>query len=396
MSPPPLPPLSLYVHFPWCVRKCPYCDFNSHALASAGVGARLDATLETQYLSALEADLVQALPSIWGRRVVSVFMGGGTPSLLSPAGIDHFLSRLRALVPLLADAEITLEANPGTFERHRFAAYAQAGVTRLSIGVQSFNDTLLKRIGRSHSAHQALAAAQEAAAHFAQWNLDLMYALPGQTRAELAADVAQALALAPRHLSMYHLSLEPNTAFYRHPPTLPDDDSAYAMQDDIMAAAQQAGLARYEVSAFAKPGFECQHNSNYWAFGDYLGIGAGAHSKISHARSHALRPLTIERSRRWREPARYLQAALQGQAISHRQAIASPDIAGEYMMNALRLVQGFALHDFYERTGLGISAIAHGLEQAQAQGWIARDHHRVWPTARGLDFLSDVQCLFLA
>ena len=297
-----LPPLSLYMHLPWCLKKCPYCDFNSHELptgpgrpsmttmrgpatgaASPALpsGARLDAGIETRYLDALRADLESSLPLVWGRPVVSVFIGGGTPSLFSPAAIERLLSDVRALLPLAPGAEITLEANPGTFERERFRAFRAAGVTRLSIGVQSFDDAALARIGRVHDAAQAHAAVAEARAAFDTFNIDLMYALPQQTLAELGRDLDAALSYAPPHLSIYHLTVEPNTAFARRPPSLPDDDLASDMLDLVVTRAADAGLQRYEVSAFARPGHRCVHNLNYWQFGDYLGIGAGAHGKLS-------------------------------------------------------------------------------------------------------------------
>ena len=270
-----LPPLSLYVHLPWCLQKCPYCDFNSHALEAE--------VPEQRYLDALCADLEHSLPLIWGRSVHSIFIGGGTPSLFSPAAIERLLSDMRARLRLEADCEITLEANPGTFEKDRFRAFRAAGVTRLSLGVQSFNDAHLQALGRVHNRDQAIAAAQEARQAFETFNLDLMYALPGQTLAQLQQDLDVALSLAPTHLSVYHLTIEPNTVFAKYPPQLPEDDDAYAMLDCITERTLQAGLHRYEVSAYARDGHRCWHNLNYWQFGDYLGIGAGAHSKLSFA-----------------------------------------------------------------------------------------------------------------
>ena len=375
-----LPPLSLYVHIPWCLRKCPYCDFNSHQAP-----AQLP---EQQYIAALLADLEAALPLIWGRTVHSIFIGGGTPSLFAPQAIDQLLGAIRARLPLEAGCEITLEANPGTFEAQRFRAYRSAGVTRLSIGVQSFNDQHLQAIGRVHDGAQALAAVQEAAECFDTFNLDLMYALPGQELAQLQQDLSTALALQPPHLSIYHLTVEPNTLFAKHPPVLPEDDLAYAMLDVISERSSAAGLQRYEVSAYARTGHQSQHNSNYWQFGDYLGIGAGAHSKLSFAHR-------IVRQVRLRDPARYMQQALQGQCLAQDQDVRRGELAFEFMLNALRLTGGFALQDFYERTGLGLNAIAPGLEQAQAKGLIERDMQQVRPTTRGMDFLSDLQALFL-
>lgn len=378
------PPLALYVHLPWCLKKCPYCDFNSHTAP-----AELP---QTAYVDALIADLEAALPLIWGRKVVSVFIGGGTPSLFSPQAIDRLLADVRARLPLEAGCEVTLEANPGTFERERFAAFRTAGVTRLSIGVQSFDDAKLKALGRVHDRAQALAAVEEAARAFDTFNLDLMYALPGQTQDELQADVRQALALAPPHLSVYHLTLEPNTWFASHPPSgeqaLPDDDTAYAMLDAITQATAAAGMARYEVSAYARPGHRCQHNLNYWQFGDYLGIGAGAHSKLSF-------PHRVVRQVRWRDPATYMQRASAGQAVSNSDEVAREALPFEFMLNALRLEGGFALDDFRARTGLPLSAIDKPLARAEQLGLVGRDFQRVWPTARGLDFLSDLQALFL-
>ena len=376
-----LPPLSLYVHLPWCIKKCPYCDFNSHEMASGQPP-------EQAYLDALVADLDAALPLIWGRSVHSIFIGGGTPSLFSPAAIDRLLADLRARLKLSADCEITLEANPGTFEKDRFKAFRRAGVNRLSLGVQSFDDSQLKALGRVHDRAQALAAAREAAECFDTFNLDLMYALPGQDLAGLDADLSEALALKPPHLSIYHLTIEPNTYFAKFPPTVPEDDLAYDMLDHLVAQAGQAGLARYEVSAFAQAGHRCWHNLNYWRFGDYVGIGAGAHSKLSFAHR-------VVRQVRVREPKLYMERAMQGQAVSQDSEIGRADLAFEFMLNALRLPEGFALQDFTERTGLAPSALQASLAQAQAQGLLEVDLTHARPTARGFDFLNDLQALFL-
>lgn len=376
-----LPPLSLYVHLPWCLAKCPYCDFNSHAV-------RDGALPEARYLDALRADLEAALPLVWGRPIASVFIGGGTPSLFSPAGIERLLSDARCLLPLLPDCEITLEANPGTFERERFRAFAQAGVTRLSIGVQSFDDDALRRIGRVHDAAQARDAIEEASSAFERFNIDLMYALPGQDLPALQRDLDAALSFEPPHLSIYHLTIEPNTRFALDPPPLPDDDLASEMLDVITERAERAGLARYEVSAFARSGRQCQHNLNYWHFGDYLGIGAGAHGKLSF-------PHRVVRQTRWREPASYVEHALARRAVSQEHEIARDALAFEFMLNALRLRDGFELALFSQRTGLPLSAIAPALDEAERAGLIGRDLARVWPTARGFDFLSDLQQLFL-
>jgi oxygen-independent coproporphyrinogen-3 oxidase len=378
---PALPPLSLYIHLPWCLKKCPYCDFNSHELASGAVP-------ESRYIAALVADLEAALPLVWGREVHSIFIGGGTPSLFSPQGIDRLLSDVRARVKLVADAEITLEANPGTFEKERFKAFRAAGVTRLSVGVQSFNDAHLRALGRVHDASQALAAVEEAAAAFDTFNIDLMYALPGQTLEQLEADVTQALALMPPHLSIYHLTIEPNTYFAKFPPVVPPEDTAYAMLDRITEMTTLAGLERYEVSAYAKPGHRCWHNVNYWQFGDYLGLGAGAHGKLSF-------PHRVVRQVRYREPRLYMDKALAGQAIAQDDEVQRAQLPFEFMLNALRLRDGFALRDFVDRTGLPLSAIAQPLHEAQAKGLIERDLLHVKPTERGFDFLSDLQALFL-
>lgn len=377
-----LPPLSLYVHLPWCLKKCPYCDFNSHAVGGAG------ALPEARYLDALHADLQAALPLIWGRPVQTVFIGGGTPSLFSPASIDQLLGDIRALLPLAAGAEITLEANPGTFEKDRFRAYRSAGVTRLSVGVQSFNDTYLAALGRVHDGAQARAAVEEAAQAFDTFNLDLMYALPGQGIAALDADLDIALALAPPHLSIYHLTIEPNTFFAKYPPAIPEDDLAYAMLDRITERTAAVGLQRYEVSAYAQPGHGCAHNLNYWQFGDYLGIGAGAHSKISFAHR-------VVRQTRFRDPVLYMDHALAGHAMARDDEVRRADLAFEFMLNALRLRGGFALQDFVERTGQSVASIAPALDKAEAQGLIARDMAHVRPTERGFDFLSNLQELFL-
>jgi oxygen-independent coproporphyrinogen-3 oxidase len=377
-----LPPLALYVHLPWCLKKCPYCDFNSHEW-------RKDGTLpEAAYLAALRADLEAALPFVWGRRVHSVFIGGGTPSLFSPEGIGELIADVRARLPLEPGCEITLEANPGTFERERFRGYRNAGVTRLSVGVQSFDDVKLRALGRVHDAQQARAALAEAAASFDTFNLDLMYALPGQTLAELHADLDAALSFAPPHLSIYHLTIEPNTRFANDPPALPDADLASDMLDLIGERTAAAGLERYEVSAFARAAHRCAHNLNYWQFGDYLGIGAGAHSKLSF-------PHRVVRQVRWRDPLTYLERAAAGAAVSNDEEVARSALPFEFMLNALRLREGFELQRFAERTGLPLSAIAAPLEEAQRRGLIDRDLTHVRPTPRGFDFLSDLQALFL-
>ena len=377
-----LPPLSLYVHLPWCLKKCPYCDFNSHEAHGAPPEAR--------YIDALMADLEQALPLVWGRRVHSIFIGGGTPSLFAPESIDRLISGVRARLPLEPGLEITLEANPGTFERERFRAFRGAGVTRLSIGVQSFDDDMLSRIGRVHDAAQARAAVDEARASFDTFNIDLMYALPGQGLPQLAQELDTALACEPPHLSIYHLTVEPNTVFANRPPVLPDDDLASDMLDLITERTAAAGLQRYEVSAFAAPGHRCAHNLNYWEFGDYLGIGAGAHGKLSF-------PHRVLRQVRWREPQLYMQHALAGRAVSNEHEVKRRDLPFEFMLNTLRLRDGFELARFTERTGLPLSAVHAALTTAQQRGLLEHDNAagRVRPTARGFDFLSDLQSLFL-
>lgn len=381
---PSLPPLSLYVHLPWCLKKCPYCDFNSHELNPREVP-------EQRYLDAVIADLEASLPLIWGRPVQSIFIGGGTPSLFSPTGINRLLSDIRARLRLAADCEITLEANPGTFEKDRFAAFRAAGVTRLSVGVQSFNDDHLKALGRVHDRAQALAALEEAALSFETWNLDLMYALPGQSLAQLDEDLDSALSFAPPHLSVYHLTIEPNTYFAKFPPQTPDEDTAYAMLDRITERTGASGLGRYEVSAYAQPGHGCRHNLNYWQFGDYLGIGAGAHGKLSFAHR-------VVRQVRAREPRLYMERALSadpGSAVVQDEEVSRADLPFEFMLNALRLREGFALQDFADRTGLALTAIRKPLEEAERKGWLTRDLSRARPTEQGFDFLSDLQALFL-
>lgn len=382
---PSLPPLSLYVHLPWCLKKCPYCDFNSHEFRGLDTN---DTLPQQRYVDALIADLETSLPWVWGRPVYSVFLGGGTPSLFSPAAIDRLIGAIRARLPLEPDCEITLEANPGTFEKDRFRAFRQAGVTRLSVGVQSFSDRHLQALGRVHDRKQAMEALAEAAAHFPTFNLDLMYALPGQTLADLDADLDMALSFAPPHLSIYHLTIEPNTVFASQPPELPEDDAAWSMLDHITARTADAGLARYEVSAYARAGQQCRHNLNYWQFGDYLGIGAGAHGKLSF-------PHRVMRQVRWREPRRYMDQALAGEPLAQENEVSRRDLSFEYALNALRLKDGFSLRDFAERTGQPLSVIRSPLQKAEQQGLIERDLDRVWATPRGFDFLSDLQSLFL-
>jgi putative oxygen-independent coproporphyrinogen III oxidase len=378
-----LPPLSLYVHFPWCVHKCPYCDFNSHEHPHG-----VEAIPEAAYLEALRLDLEGALPLIWGRRVHSIFIGGGTPSLLSATGLEELLATTRALLPLAPDCEITLEANPGTVEAQRFAAYRAAGVNRLSLGVQSFDDASLRALGRIHDGTQARAAIEIARQHFDNFNLDLMYALPGQSLQQCIADVETALAFAPPHLSLYQLTLEPNTVFARYPPELPDEDTAAAMQERIESATAAAGHEHYEVSAYARTGRRSRHNLNYWHFGDYLGVGAGAHSKLSF-------PHRIVRQVRWRQPDSYLAGTAGRGFVAESFEVSRRDLPFEFMLNALRLTEGFAPALFTERTGMPLSAIEAPLAQAESRGLLERSHALIAPTPRGRLFLSDLQALFL-
>ena len=375
-----LPPLALYVHFPWCVRKCPYCDFNSHE-------ARGEVP-ERAYLDALVRDLESALPLVWGRRVHTVFIGGGTPSLLSPEALAGLLSSLRARLPLDQLAEITLEANPGTFEAAKFREFRAAGVNRLSVGVQSFDPQRLAAVGRIHDGAQARRAAEIALANFDNVNLDLMYALPGQDLAGALADIAAAIGFGPQHLSAYHLTLEPNTAFHRAPPPLPGEDESARMQEAIEERLAAAGYRHYETSAFARPGSECRHNLNYWTFGDYLGIGPGAHGKLSF-RDRILRQARV------RHPREYLERAAAGNPVQSEHEVAARDLPFEFMMNALRLTDGFETRLFAERTGLPVSVVAKELEEAERRGLIVRDHQTIAPTLLGRRFLNDLLQLFL-
>lgn len=383
-----LPPLSLYIHLPWCLKKCPYCDFNSHALR-ADEEVNTAELPEERYIDAVLKDLEASLPLIWGRPIHSIFMGGGTPSLFAPKSIERLISRVRSLLMLLPGCEITLEANPGTFERDRFKAFKDAGVTRLSLGVQSFNDKALKALGRVHDSAQAQAAAREASEVFDTFNLDLMYALPHQCVEDLIVDLETALDFKPPHLSIYHLTLEPNTVFAKYPPNhLPSEDLAYEMLDVIADYAKGSGLERYEVSAFAKSGHRCQHNLNYWQFGDYLGIGAGAHSKLSFAHR-------IVRQVRHKEPLLYMSQAELGEAVAKFEDVPRFELPFEFMLNLTRLKEGFNLQTFTERTGMPLSAIQGGIEEAQSKGLLERDMMHVSPTVKGFDFLSDLQSLFL-
>ena len=385
-----LPPLSLYVHIPWCIKKCPYCDFNSHQIKDVGGElVKKQGFDESRYLEALKIDLQSVLPKVWGRRIHTIFIGGGTPSLLSEQGLDQLLSDIRALLPVNADAEITMEANPGTFEIEKFKSFSKSGINRISLGIQSFNDEKLKALGRIHDGAQAQQAITSALELFDQVNLDLMYALPGQTIDAALADIRQAISFNPAHISLYHLTLEPNTLFAKYPPVLPDDDSAFEMLDALMAELDLAGYGRYEVSAYAKAGHRCQHNLNYWQFGDYIGIGAGAHGKISAHNQ-------IARQTNERHPDAYMDKIFkQGHALIEERLLDKDDLPFEYMLNVLRLTDGVPSYELKERTGLEIAAINSMLEQALKKGLLDEDPRFIKPSALGLQYLNDLQMLFL-
>lgn len=373
-----LPPLAVYVHIPWCVRKCPYCDFNSHER-----GGMLP---EHEYVDALMADLEGLLPSVWGRRAASVFIGGGTPSLFSPDAIDRLLSELRARLALEPDAEITLEANPGTVEAARFLGFRQAGVNRLSLGVQSLDDRMLAVLGRIHSADEARRAVQLALAEFANVNVDLMYGLPGQSPEQARADIEEVVSFGVQHVSAYQLMIEPNTVFWSTRPRLPAHDVCADMQLAAEGVLAAHGYQHYETSAFALGGRRSRHNLNYWEFGDYLGLGAGAHGKLSFAER-------ITRHERIKQPREYLQAS--GKSITQQKDVPAAELPFEFMLNALRLTGGFPLALFPERTGLPLAALEPALSRAEDQGYIERDWQRVRPTERGQRFLNEVVGLFL-
>ncbi len=391
-----LPPLSLYIHIPWCVRKCPYCDFNSHE-------ARQQQLPEAEYITALIADLEQDLPSVWGRSIDSIFIGGGTPSLFSPASIDRLLSEVRARLPCRPNAEITMEANPGTWEYGKFREFRALGVNRLSLGIQSFDAEMLQRLGRIHGPHEAFNAAETAhAAGFENFNLDLMYGLPGrslaksrvaspaQSLAQTLSDVEHAIALKPSHISLYQLTLEPNTAFYANPPTLPEDDTLWEMQEQCQARLAAHNYRQYEISAYAQPGWESRHNLNYWRFGDYLGIGAGAHAKISDAQYQR-----ITRTWKVKNPRDYMAKATSSERLGGTQRLTRTDAGMEFMMNALRLTNGFPTALFTEHTGLPISTVAAALTTAEQKELITWDIHYIRPTDLGKRFLNDLMALFL-
>jgi oxygen-independent coproporphyrinogen-3 oxidase len=375
-----LPPLSLYIHFPWCVRKCPYCDFNSHEKK-----AEID---EAGYIDVLIQDLEMTLPLIWGRSVQTIFMGGGTPSLFSAPALERLLSAIRARVRLDPQAEITLEANPGTFERAKFKDYRAAGINRLSIGVQSFSTQHLQQLGRIHDGHDAHNAIDIAHQYFDNFNIDLMYALPKQTMQQAKADIDAAIQTKAPHISAYQLTLEPNTLFHRYPPLLPDEDIAAAMQDMLEIKLAALGYQHYETSAFAQPKHRARHNMNYWQFGDYVGIGAGAHAKISF-------PDKIIRQMRYKQPTQYLRQVKQGTPIQTEQLLTPAELPFEFMMNAMRLTEGMLLSMFTERTGLPLTVILKQLDQLEAQGFIWRDHQKLHPTLQGQRFLNTALQIFL-
>jgi oxygen-independent coproporphyrinogen-3 oxidase len=372
-----LPPLALYVHIPWCVRKCPYCDFNSHE--------RSGSLPEQEYVGKLLEDLESLLPSVWGRRLSSVFIGGGTPSLFSPQSIDALLSGVRARLPLDPGAEVTLEANPGTVESARFRGFRDAGVSRISVGVQSFDDAMLGKLGRIHGADEAKRAVESALAAFDNVNLDLMYGLPGQDVAMARADIEAGVASGVPHLSAYQLTIEPNTVFFSKPPRLPEHDLCADMQVMIEELLNQNKFQHYETSAFAKPGHRCRHNLNYWEFGDYLGIGAGAHGKISF-------PDRVTRHSRIKQPREYLAAQ---NTLAEEKTIATEELPFEFMLNALRLVDGFSVNLLTERTGLAAGVIEKQLLQAEKKGLVERDWKRIRPSEKGQRFLNELLGLFL-
>ena len=376
-------PLSLYIHIPWCLRKCPYCDFNSHASPTD--------LPEKPYIQALLTNLSQELPYIWGRKLESIFIGGGTPSLFSADSIDELLCGIRTMLPFRPNIEVTLEANPGTFEQEKFKGFRQAGINRLSVGIQSFNVEHLQALGRVHNRDEALRAADIARhAGFDNFNLDLMFGLPAQSIEQALADLQQAIDLQPTHLSWYQLTLEPNTYFYKHPPVLPEDDLIADMQFKGQELLSHSCYTQYEVSAYARPGFECRHNRNYWEFGDYVAIGAGAHGKITNPAEGS-----ITRYHNYRQPTEYMQQVSRGMARSGQQVLTEADVVFEFMLNALRLHDGFALALFPERTGLAVSQLQAGLDKAVQHGFLTVENEYVHPTPTGWQFLNKVIQLFL-
>jgi len=377
-----LPPLSLYIHFPWCVKKCPYCDFNSHSI-------EVNPIEETKYLDALCKDLEESLPLVWGRRIHSIFIGGGTPSLLSAEGLDRLLADVRARIGMDSDIEITLEANPSSVEAEKFASYAKSGINRISLGIQSFNERHLKDLGRVHNKADAIHAIHIAKQFFQHINLDLMYGLPMQSLEEAIADIDTALSFNTDHLSLYQLTLEPNTLFAKLPPPLPDEDLIANMQNSLLQKIEDAGLNRYEVSAYSKKGGSCFHNINYWTFGDYLGIGAGAHGKISF-------PDKILRTVKERHPATYMQSVWSpNKAVIEQRSVAQDDLAFEFMLGALRLKDGVPMSIFEQRTGLSQIDVQSELELAMSKGLLDTNLLQLKATPLGLQFLNDLQELFL-
>jgi oxygen-independent coproporphyrinogen-3 oxidase len=382
-----LPPLALYIHFPWCEKKCPYCDFNSHQIKNGIDKVGFD---EARYIQALISDLETELPNIWGRQVHSIFIGGGTPSLLSAQGMDQLLCAIRARVNLEPDAEITMEANPGSVETERFAGFAKAGINRVSLGIQSFQDEQLISLGRIHNGEEAKRAVAIALKHFNSVNLDLMYGLPQQTLEKARNDIETALSFKTPHLSLYNLTLEPNTYFANFPPQLPGDDEVDAIFEQNLDLMTKAGYQRYEVSAYAQNNQECKHNLNYWRFGDYIGIGAGAHGKISY-------PDRITRQVRERHPETYMQAIeSKGNALIENQAIPTADLPFEFMLNVLRLKDGVNTSTFSERTGLPLSVISQNLSNASQEGLLDENPAKLKATDRGLRYLNNLQELFLS
>lgn len=378
-----LPPLSLYLHFPWCVRKCPYCDFNSHAVK--------DGVPERDYIQALLLDVETHLPGIWGRSIHSIFMGGGTPSLFSPEAVDQLMIELRARLNLKPDIEVTLEANPGTVEQGKFAEFRAAGINRLSIGIQSFNGDHLQKLGRIHHRKEAIRAAELAhAAGFDNFNLDLMFGLPQQTIEQALSDINTAIDLEPAHISHYQLTIEPNTLFHHHPPDLPDEDRIWAIQQQCQAVLAERGFGQYEISAYARDKRQCRHNLNYWQFGDYLGIGAGAHGKLSDAAGQ-----TISRHWKVKHPQDYLKINEGGSVLAGEKSLQEPDLILEFMMNALRLTDGVETALFARHTGLNIARIDRQLQQAVDKGWLEADDSHIKPTERGQLFLNDLLELFV-
>ncbi|OYY57607.1 MAG: YggW family oxidoreductase [Polynucleobacter sp. 35-46-207] len=383
-----MPPLSLYIHFPWCEKKCPYCDFNSHQIKDVTSGSPQGFD-EVRYINALIVDLETELPRTWGRQVHSIFIGGGTPSLLSAKGMDRLLSDIRARVHLEPDCEITMEANPGSVEAEKFAAFAKSGINRISLGIQSFQDVQLKALGRIHNGEEAKRAIEIAMQHFKSVNLDLMYGLPNQSLEDAKADIETALSFKTPHLSFYNLTLEPNTYFANFPPKLPSEDEIDAIFEQNLALLEAAGYRRYEVSAYAKKDQECKHNLNYWRFGDYIGIGAGAHGKISF-------PDRITRQVRERHPQTYMEAMeTKGHALIEAKEIPSKDLPFEFMLNVLRLSDGVDTHTFSERTGLPLNVIAKNLHEASQKALLDPHPSKLKATQKGLRYLNNLQELFL-